>query len=197
MIGSYDIRARKKELRANFRAQRSKITTQQKKRWDTAILRHILALPEYRDCKTLLCYVPIPGEVDVVPLMQNAWQSGKQVAVPYCVPGTRVLEFYLAGSLENLMAGAYDIFEPDPAGSERLTDYTGAICILPGLAYDLSGYRLGYGGGYYDRFLSSSFSGNPTVGVCYEVCTTECLERGTFDRPCDFLITEKGMIKIM
>jgi len=194
MNGSHDVNARKKELRTHFRAVRGKISPEQKSLWDAAILRHILALPTYQECKTLLCYIPLPDEVDTIPLMKDAWRNGKRVAVPYCLPGGRVIEFYLIESLEGLKSGAYGILEPDPEKHERLDDYTGALCILPGLAYDPDGYRLGYGGGYYDRFLAGDFSGNPTVGVCYGVSTVKCLERGPFDLPCDYLITEEGRI---
>lgn len=192
MSDRQDIRARKKELRRHFKQLRGEISPRQKARWDSAILRHILALPAYRESETVLLYLSTPEEIDTLALMEQALADGKQVAVPYCVPGTRLMEFYPIQSLGNLVPGAYGILEPDPAAAPKLTAFTGSICLVPGLAYDSRGYRLGYGGGYYDRFLSGPFGGQPTVGVCYGVCTVGRLDIGSFDVPCRYLVTETG-----
>lgn len=192
----YDIRKRKQELRARYKAVRTEIEPRQRTRWDSAILKHLTALTAYQDCTTLLCYVPIPGEIDTVPVMEDAWSRGKQVAVPYCVPDTRIIEFYRIDSLDSLVEGAYGVREPDPDREVKLTGFMDSLCILPGLAFDAKGYRLGYGGGYYDRFLSGPYEGGQTVGLCYGICTVDRLARGAFDRSCDYLVTETGAKRI-
>lgn len=193
---SFDIRAHKNKQRAHFKEVRAQITPRQKARWDTAIVRHILALPAYQTCQTLLCYLPMEGEIDTRPLLESAWKAGKQVAVPYCIPGTREMDFYLIHSLDELAEGYCGILEPDPARAAELVDFDGCLCILPGLVFDMEGYRFGYGGGYYDRFLNGPYRGKPTAGVCYRVCTVKRLVRGMYDRPCDLLITETGAKKM-
>jgi 5-formyltetrahydrofolate cyclo-ligase len=194
MIGSRqpNVRARKEELRQASKAIRSGLTPRQKSRWDKAILRHLIKLPAYQNSHTLLTYASMPEEVDTFALMQEAWRAGKRVAVPYCVPGTRLLEFYLIESPDELKLSAYGIPEPDPAVSQKLTDFSGSVCVVPGLAFNCIGYRLGYGGGYYDRFLSGPYAGNPSIGVCYGVCMVKFLPIGTYDRPCNFVVTETG-----
>lgn len=187
-----NVRIRKEELRQASKAIRSDLTPRQKSRWDTAILRHFINLPAYQNCHTLLTYASLPGEVDTFALMEEAWRAGKRVAVPYCVPGTRLMEFYLIESPEELAPSAYGILEPDPARSQKLTDFSGSACVVPGLAFNCIGYRLGYGGGYYDRFLAGPYAGNPSIGLCYGVCMVKFLPIGTYDRPCDFLVTETG-----
>ena len=192
----FDIREHKKQQRAHFKAVRGDISPQQKARWDTAIIRHILALPTYRNCSTLLVYLPLDGEINTLPLLEHAWSQGRRVAIPYCVPGTRIVEFYIVHSLDDLVESAYGIPEPDPARHEKLSDFSGCFCLLPGLAFDLDGYRLGYGGGYYDRFLNGPYKGGATAGACYGVCTVKRLTRGAYDRPCDCLVTETGVRRI-
>lgn len=192
----FDIRKRKTQLREQYKTIREEIPPRQKIRWDNAILRHLAALSAYRECSTLLCYVSIGSEIDTIPILEDAWSKGKQVAVPYCVPDTRIIEFYVIESMNDLAPGTYGVREPNPNEAIKLTGFANSLCILPGLAFDNKGYRLGYGGGYYDRFLSGSFAGSPTVGLCYGVCTVERLVRGAFDRPCDYLITETGAKKI-
>ena len=64
--------------------------------------------------------------------------------------------------------------------------------MVPGLAFNCIGYRLGYGGGYYDRFLSGPYAGNPSIGVCYGACMVKFLPIGRYDHSCDFLVTETG-----
>ncbi|HHY52191.1 MAG TPA: 5-formyltetrahydrofolate cyclo-ligase [Clostridiales bacterium] len=179
-------------MREASKAIRSHLTPRQKSRWDRAILRHLIKLPAYQNSHTLLTYASMPDEVDTFALMQDAWQAGKRVAVPYCVPGTRLLEFYLINSPDELTPSAYGIPEPNPAVAQKLTDFSGSVCVVPGLAFNAIGYRVGYGGGYYDRFLSGPYAGNPSIGVCYGVCMVKFLPIGPHDHPCNYVVTETG-----
>lgn len=81
------------------------------------------------------------------------------------------------------------MLEPVPERCRLVTDYSRGLCIVPGLCFDAEGYRLGYGKGYYDRFLSA-FRG-VTVGICYTACTQWRLPHGRYDRQIQLLITEK------
>ena len=83
------------------------------------------------------------------------------------------------------------MLEPVPGRSRLVEEDTGGLCVVPGLSFDEEGYRLGYGKGYYDRFLSR-FRG-VTVGACYSGCVRRILPHGYFDRPVDILITERGI----
>ena len=192
----FDIREHKKQQRAHFKAVRDGVALRQKARWDTAIIRHILALPPYKNCSTLLAYLPIKGEIDTMPLLEHAWSQGRRVAIPYCIPGTRLIDFYIIHSLEGLRKKVFGILEPDPAYHEKLENFDGCFFLLPGLAFDMDGFRLGYGGGYYDRFLNGPYKGGITVGACYNACTVKRLVRGGYDRPCAYLVTETGARRI-
>ena len=102
--------------------------------------------------------------------------------------------FYIINSLRDLERGSFSVLEPVPKKCRKLTDFKGAFCIVPALVYDRYGYRLGYGKGYYDRFLSA----HPNmflVGIGYCCCTVTELVHGRFDVAVDTLVTEKYVKK--
>ncbi|GHU80629.1 5-formyltetrahydrofolate cyclo-ligase [Clostridia bacterium] len=186
-----DIKAGKAELRKRYKAVRDGMDAEVRACKDKKILSHILSMPQYKACKTLLVYVSVNSEADTLELISTALSDGKQVAVPRCASGAGRMDFYIIASLGKLEKGAFGLLEPIPGKNGKLTDFSGGLCILPGLVFDMSGYRLGYGGGYYDRFLSGRYSG-ATAGICYSECVVRTIRRGEHDVPCDFLVTENG-----
>lgn len=195
----YDIRAYKHNLRDRYKGIRRAMTAENRNTCDARIRGRVLHLPEYQKCRTLLCFISMPElEVDTRRLLKQALLDGKTVAVPYCVKGTRIMHFYEISSFNDVSPGTFDVLEPDPEKAKKVVDFSQSICILPGLSFDRNGYRLGYGGGYYDRFLSKAYQGQggAKIGVCYSNCVTHQLPRGRFDVPCDILITEKYVRRI-
>lgn len=187
----FDIRKYKQRLREQYRKQRAALTPEVKKKKDTAICYQVLQLEEYQQTELLLCFVSLSEEIDTEPLINRALKDGKTVAVPYCVDGTRNLEFYKILSLEDLVPQTFGVREPEPIQENKIVNFDNSLCILPGLAFDRHGYRLGYGGGYYDRFLSNHYTGT-TAGIAYQATVRDELIHGRFDVPCDYIITERG-----
>ena len=183
-----DIRPVKTALRDKYRAIRAAMSPEEKDQRDTAIADQVSQLWQYRDNDTLLVYVSTPIEVDTRRVIEQAILDGKRVAVPRCVPDTRNMEFYYISGVQELSPGMFGVLEPDPATHEPVTDLDHGLCIVPAFSYDWSGYRLGYGKGYYDRFLSR-FSGT-IIGICYASCVQRSLPHGRFDRPVELLVTE-------
>lgn len=184
-----DIRPVKKALRERYKQWRRDLTGTEKNEADTAIARRVAELWQYRDNTVLLTYVSTAIEVDTRRIIERAWQDGKQVAVPRCVPGTREMEFYFITQWDQLEPGTFGVLEPVPERCERMTDHSKGICLVPALSYDWKGFRLGYGKGYYDRFLSR-FEGN-MIGICYAACVRRSLPHGYHDRPVELLVTER------
>ncbi len=184
-----DIRPLKTALRAKYRGLREAMPEDVKTRRDRQMLRQIRRLWQYRKNAVLLTYVATPIEVDTRNLIRQALADGKKVAVPRCVPGTRSMEFFFIDSLDELQPGAFGVLEPDPSIHEKLADLSSGLCLVPAFSYDWQGYRLGYGKGYYDRFLSRF--GGDIIGICYSDCVQRSLPHGRFDRPVDLLVTEK------
>ncbi len=191
----FDIREHKKQLRAKFKQLRIDMTDEVKQKLDENIAKRFLSLKIYKECKTLLSYVSTAIEVDTMQIISAALADGKKVAVPKCVDGTRDMIFYVIKSTDDLEPGAFSVLEPVPERCDELTEFDGAVCIVPALAYDMDGFRLGYGKGYYDRFLSAH-KGLYNVGVEYCCCTVPKLIRGRFDIAAQMLVTEKYTKKL-
>ena len=183
-----DIRVLKNELRQQFRNLREELTPERKARLDEAIARRVQALYQYKREPLLLIYVSTPIEADTRGLIRAALAQGKEVAVPRCVPGTREMEFYRIEDFDDLAPGSFGVLEPVPGRCRRLDDWSHGLCIVPGLGFDQAGFRLGYGKGYYDRFLSRF--GGTAVGICYRSCVVRRLPHGRFDRSVEVLVTE-------
>ena len=156
---------------------------------DEAISQQVRRLWQYQNHAILLVYVSTAIEVDTFRIIRNALADGKKVAVPRCVPDTRNMEFYYIDSTDDLSPGMFGVLEPTVNPERLYHECDGGLCIVPAFSYDWSGYRLGYGKGYYDRFLSR-FEGN-IVGICYSDCVQRSLPHGRYDRPVELLVTEK------
>lgn len=118
--------------------------------------------------------------MDTWPLLARALAQGKEVYAPRCLERPGEMAFYRVSSREDLQAGAFGLLEPIPGRCPPLERGQGDLCLVPGLAFDREGYRLGYGKGYYDCFLAAQ----PVhaVGLCFEALAFERLPRDGFDR---------------
>lgn len=189
-----NIRELKKNLRAQYRRSRESMDPREKAGMDSAILGRMLSVREYVDCRFLLTYVGKQIEVDTIGLIRAALAQGKRVGVPLCRPEVCGMEFYEIRSTDSLREGTYGVLEPEPSPGGPILQGHGELCVVPGLSFDPQGYRLGYGKGYYDRFLAD-YAGI-TVGLCYSDCVCRNLPHGFYDRPVDILITDKYIRRI-
>lgn len=188
----YEIRRKKNEIREKYKLIRASLDRDLKAEMDTKICRAFLASATYRYASVLLLYSPKKDEVNILPIAEKALADGKKVAFPRCVPDTHDMEYHFVDSLDVMHKGSYGLLEPD----ESLPIYDrhsveNAVCIVPALVYDKKGYRLGYGKGYYDRYLGS-FNGSK-VGMIYTDFILDQLPRGRFDLSVDFMVTERGI----
>ncbi|MBR5524413.1 MAG: 5-formyltetrahydrofolate cyclo-ligase [Clostridia bacterium] len=184
-----DIRPIKTELRQKYRSLRQSMPQEIKVEKDSAIADKVRKLWQYENNNILLVYVSTSIEVDTFRIIRNALDDGKRVAVPRCIPDSRMMEFYYINSTDELAPGMFGVLEPTPNPDNLYNDRDGGLCLVPAFSYDWSGYRLGYGKGYYDRFLSR-FCGN-IVGICYSDCVQRTLPHGRYDRPVELLVTDK------
>ena len=180
------LNAQKKALREVYLQRRRAITSAQKQTLDAQIVSRVLRSGAYRTAQTVLCYLPMAHEVDVTPILLDAWRSGKRVAAPRCRPHGQ-MDFFTIRDMQDLSRGAWGISEPNADRPLCVPDEA-SLCIVPALAADAEGYRLGHGGGYYDRY----FAAHPVrkLGVCYAFCVSPALPREPFDIPIDLWITD-------
>lgn len=183
-----DIRQYKNELRSFIKDERRNLSPEVKAQLDGGIARNVFRLYQYRAAKTVLVYVSMPIEVDTYRIIEGAWRDGKRVAVPRCIPDTRLMEFHYINSFDDLSPGSFGVPEPDESMT-TVDRYDGCLMLLPALSLDYLGFRLGYGKGYYDRYLSR-YTG-ACVGICYSSDIRRHMYHGRFDRPVDVIVTEK------
>ena len=184
----------KAEIRERFLQQRDGIAEDRRMRMDADIAAQVLASPEYRRATLLLPYLSFGAEVDTRAIIQAAWGAGKAVALPRCLPG-RLMAWHKVESLDGLVRSKFGVDEPadDPA---TLVDAgrEDALALVPGLAFDARGFRIGYGGGFYDVFLAG-FPG-ASIGLCRECQLSGALDHlDAHDLPVQAVATESRLIR--
>lgn len=184
-----NVKEEKRRLRARYKKLRTECPADVKERLDKALTEQVLNMPEYKSCEKLFIFVSSEIECDTSQIIADAFKCGKLVAVPRCADKWGKMDFYFISSLDDLEKGSYSLMEPKTEKCEKVKDFSAGLCIVPGLCFDLEGYRIGFGKGYYDRFLDDF--GGVTAGICYSKYTLKQLPRGAHDRHTDILVTEK------
>lgn len=193
-MGVTDIRILKRELRDECKKARRDMPLSHKAQKDEMIFKRLTALPEVQSAKLILTYVSTPIEVSTFRLIDTMLRAGKAVAVPRCADGIVAMDFYRIHSMQDLEPATFSVLEPKLDICKKVTDFSDSVCIIPGLSFDLEGYRLGYGKGYYDRFLNRYHGVN--IGICYNSCIRNELPHGRFDVAASILVTEKFVKRI-
>lgn len=180
------INEEKKALRARYKDIRAGLDTKELSR---KICDNVLSLNLLSDAKTVLLYSAKGSEADITSLLSVFIKQGKTVCFPRCIDSERMV-FHKVTALSDLNAGYFGVREPDPtlAIIEKKDMGKDTLCLVPALSYDKRGYRLGYGKGYYDRFLEG-FSGT-CVGITFDRCLAEKLPADAHDKKADYIITE-------
>ena len=183
----------KQRLREEHLAAREALSEQERSVFDDRITQKLLATFEYAEATTVLTYVSVSSEVSTRMFIERALRDGKAVAVPRCLPG-HCLEFVAIVSLEQLVAAPFNLLEPAkelPALTEDQKN--NSICIVPALLVDTKGYRLGYGAGFYDRFLST-YPGKKICLAYQQNLSQTMLPHTAFDVAVDVVITESDVL---
>jgi len=178
----------KRLCRARLKAQRGALTPAAAAAADREIARHVLSAPAFVQADLVCLYISLPGEVDTAAIVAEALRLGKRVAAPRCRRGG-AMELYEFTSCGQLCPGICGLREPGPdCPPARVSPRT--LCLVPALAFDRTGARLGYGGGYYDRFLEH-FEGR-TAGLVRSAFVLDALPKEPHDQRVDALVTENG-----
>ena len=173
----------KKELRAMIRAKKRDMTEEQIQQASERLGQLFAQSQLYKEAKTIYGYLPYNQEVRTVPMLEQAIRDGKRVAVPK-VYGEEMRFIYMDdfSKVEKGYAGI-----PEPAEDGPVADDPTALVLMPGLAFDPQGHRIGYGGGFYDRFLAQEPE-HPTLALCYDFQMLEHLDTEEFDIPVDCVL---------
>ncbi|MCL2529098.1 MAG: 5-formyltetrahydrofolate cyclo-ligase [Coriobacteriia bacterium] len=184
----------KRQLRAELLAKRESEDALQRAAADALIKVHLEALPAFQAAQTIFCYISMGAEVDTLGLLKNLLASGKTVCVPRC-EGKAVMRAHVLTDMNELHEGVLGILAP-PADAPLLEPADLDLIVVPCLACDSSGFRIGYGGAYYDRYLGALPSGAraTTVALCRESLLLEQVPRESHDIPVDIVVTDKGVV---
>ena len=181
----------KEAARLSAKASRSVMTAEERAAKSAAILGRLLGSEEYRKCRRVMVYVSKPEEVDTLGFITAALRDGKEVVVPKVEKGAEALIPCLIGSLAELSKGEFSVLEPKEAMS--VDGKSIDLFVIPGIAFDEKGNRIGYGRGYWDRFLASVGKGH-IVGLAFENQVFREVDKSSHDVPVSAIVTEKRVI---
>ena len=188
-MSTEQIRSEKREIRKVNKQKRAEMDKAVKSELDKRICDFIINSVSFMYADTVLMFCPSDEEINILPVFEEAVKCGKRVAFPKCC-GKGIMRFYYVGDLSLLKEGKYGIKAPDEGEEFKASEHP--LCIVPSLAATRSGTRLGYGGGFYDRFLHK-FCG---ISMCvqYDEFVQEDLpQEKRYDKKFDVLVTEKGV----
>ena len=154
------------------------------------ITESFLSLPEWQNARSVGCYLALPDEVQTSALIETGLQNGKIMAAPVTTHKSEPMHFYQLTSCQNLEPGPLGI--PQPPRDCLLPPDKIDLLVIPGVGFDLLGYRLGYGGGFYDHYLAN-FAGI-TLGLAFDLQVTERLPVVSYDLPVQILVTESRIL---
>lgn len=173
----------KKELRRQITQRKRAMTQAQIEEKSASLARQFYETELYKQAKTIYGYLPYNQEVRTVPILQQALRDGKRVAVPK-VYGDQ-MRFIFMTDLTRVEKGYAGI--PEPVDDGPVADDLTALVLMPGLAFDAKGHRVGYGGGFYDKFLQQERE-HPTLALCYDFQMLESLQTESHDIPVDCVL---------
>lgn len=183
-------------LRKQILAARDSLPAEERQRKSRIITEHLLALPEFIGARNVFAYVSFRSEVETLPLIADCLGRGIAVSVPLTLPAEHRLQPYaVTDPGRDLAPGYCNILEPlktlpqvDPASIE--------VVVTPGSVFDVRGGRLGYGGGFYDRFLHTAAPQALRIGLAFDLQVVESVPLEKHDEQLDYLITETRTIAL-
>lgn len=186
------------DLRKRILGARDRLSDNDRHEKSVSVMNNFLGLPELQQWTTLFMYVNFRSEVETVELIMGLLrQQGMRVAVPLVdASAVSMIPLLIEDPEKDLAPGYYNIPEPDPRKSLRLKAIEIDAAIIPGSVFDIHGGRLGYGGGYYDRFLANDAPQARRIGFAFELQLVDKVPLEPHDQPLDILITEKRIVNI-
>ena len=182
----------KQTIRESLLPQRDALTADEVATASAAIRERLVASPYYPEAGCVNCYVSFGREVDTHHLINRALGDGKRVSVPLCQEGRQLIHREIR-SLDDLSPSRFGLLEPTNPDLPEVDPLQFDLVLIPGLAFDLSGNRIGFGAGYYDGFLSRISS--PKVALAYDFQVLDTIPTEPHDIPLDAIITQSRILR--
>ncbi|HHY10250.1 MAG TPA: 5-formyltetrahydrofolate cyclo-ligase [Firmicutes bacterium] len=180
----------KLKLRRRLQQERAAVPEERRRQWDNLISEYLKGWDRYRRAEKVMVYLAFGWEISTENIVADLWQRGSQVFVPVVDKRTGALLTTVYTKETVLAPAAFGILEP--VGSKTIDPAALDLVLVPGLAFTEEGYRIGYGGGYYDRFLQTTEACR--VGLCYSQFLLPKLPLDPWDQAVHFIATEEGIL---
>ena len=186
----------KRALRREMKRRRQAISEAERQDMSRIAWHRLWESKPFQRAQTIFLYLGFGSEMETAALAEECWKRGKRTAFPR-VTGPRQMEFFYATALNDFEAGSYGVLEPPYEEAKRALPDAGTVILVPGLAFDRRGYRIGYGGGYYDAYLTR-YPDCTAIGTCFDFqLLTEDLPAEAHDRTLQYVVTpEIGMMSV-
>ncbi|TCO73130.1 5-formyltetrahydrofolate cyclo-ligase [Marinisporobacter balticus] len=185
----------KKNIRQEILKKREVLSLDQVDAKSQTIFHQLTTLDFYKSAKTVMIYIDFRNEVKTHCIIEDLLKSNKNVIIPISVPTTKeMILSQLLDPKEELVKGTYGILEPKERYIRKVDPAILDLIIIPGVAFDRKGYRIGYGGGYYDRFLDKISEATPSIALSFDLQIVDKVPNDSFDYPVDYIITETQIL---
>lgn len=191
MTTSDRLKREKRSIRTALRTLRDALSEEDRAARSRSIARALLALPELDGAGTVMVFSSFGTEVVTLPIVDALVASGRRVALPRIEQADIVAVSYRTG--EEMRPAAFGMDEP--LGGDLIAPGDLDVIVTPGLAFDRHGYRIGYGGGYYDRLFTKTRPDAVKVGICFAAQLVGPLPHGGHDVPVDLIVTDAGVVR--
>ncbi len=185
----------KKILREQILEIRKSLSIEQVESYSDMIMNSLIESSYYKNAINIMCYVSFDNEVNTHNFINKAIKDGKKISVPYIDSKNKIMLPCYIDNFNQLVPGYFGILSPDPNNIKLADEKSIDLVIVPGAMFDKNGYRIGYGGGYYDKFLPLLSEDAVTIGLAFSFQVIDKVPTEKYDIPVDFIITEKDFIE--
>ena len=184
----------KKVMRKEMLENRSKLTKKEIREKSNKIKEKLMRLEKFKEAQVIFSFISFGDEVDTHEIIKESLKLGKRVGVPVTIPeGRKLLVSELYDFDKELELGYYDILAPKEEYIREINPKEIDVVLVPGVVFTPAGYRIGYGGGYYDRFFSKN-KDVYKIGLCFDMQIADEIPIDLYDIPVDIIITEDRII---
>ncbi len=181
-------------LRKNVLKARDEIPPAERQHLSILASKNLWQLPDFQSAKRVFLYVNFRSEVETSSLIKRCLMEGKEVAVPLVAPKSQLIPYRITDRAKDLAPGAFGIPEPIVDQCERVNPGSLDLIVLPGSAFDARGGRMGYGGGYYDRFLVNAAPQAKRIGLAFDLQVVASIPLAPHDQLLDVVVTESRVL---
>jgi len=188
------IESNKQQLRVELLAKRRELDQESIASKSKEMARQLYAWPYYEQAKVIMMFLSMPDEPQMNDIMEDAWQRGKTVCVPHMRSEFGMMDAAIIKNRHELVRGRFNLLVPDPTQLNLMDPCQIDVILVPGVAYDGAGNRLGMGAGYYDRFIPKALQA-VRIGAIWTTQIIDHIPCSPYDKPVHYLLREDGIVQ--